>query len=162
MERPFDRERVEKMLDHVRDMDPKMWDQQNGHIHIGKRCWTLRTAAPACAGAIAAFALGLPANVSDEHKTWTWSQGGHGLARALGVSPSFLDRQLHKNGASRAPFMAPKWRRYIYDVFRDTIEDITGYRHSSEPEIHDFPLPFDDAIEDIKEASTELGELAKV
>ena len=160
--RNFDRERVEQMLDHVRDMDPKAWDQTNGHLSIGKRCWTLRTAAPACAGAIAAFALGLPANVSDGHKVWTWSQGSRGLAKVLGVSQGYLDAQLHKNGASRAPFMAPKWRRYIYDVFRDTIEDITGYRHNSEPEVHDFPLLFDDAIEEIDAASTELGELAKV
>ena len=54
-----DKAAIISMLDYLRDMDPKMWDQSRGYLAIGSRCWTLRTALPGCAGAHAAFGLGM-------------------------------------------------------------------------------------------------------
>ena len=139
----FDKARVENMLDHMRDMDPKMWDQKRGYLTVGKRCWTLRSATPACAGAHAAFGLGLePATGRNKVKQWGWHQGAAGIADALGIDAEKLNTVLTKNGASNSPFNIPVWNRYLYDVFRDTVHELTGYEHMP-ADIHDFPISFD-------------------
>ena len=67
---------------------------------------------------------------------WSHSQGGGGLADALGVPFHILCNSLERHGASHIPFGTPPWERYIYDVFRDTVKEITGYDHDApvEPE----------------------------
>ena len=151
----FNKPSVVRMLDHMRDMDPKMWDQVNGQLVIGKNCWTLRTAPPACAGAHAAFGLGLAPRRDKDAKSWAWDQGARGIANAIGVDDHILQSALSRNGASTSPFNEPSWNRYIYDVFRDTVQELTGYDHGPIAD-HDFPIPSERHAEVVEETLNDM------
>ena len=141
-----DKAAVARMLDYLRDMDPKMWEQGNGILLSDHSGEISPRANPACAGAHAAYGLGLRPVEGNERQGWLWRQGREGLARALGVDEQTLRETMSQNGASLHPFSHPVWDQPIYDVFRDTVKDLAGYDHDAQddPEIHDFPLDPDE------------------
>ena len=129
------------LLETLQQLKPRNLKQSKGVLYRGvKNNGEVDGRCSACVGAWAAFALGKGQRGIVGSSHWHYGDGIDALEDVL--HQPFPGRLLKKHGAPRVPFGLMPWMKHPYDVFRDAIEELTGYRHGENwpIRVEDYPI----------------------
>ena len=130
----YDMDAMTELLDTFQFLGKRNWNQRTGGLRKVKFANRPDMRCSACVGAWAAYALGCQP-VPERHGGdlgWTYTDGMKALTDLLKVPHPELCRIMFKHGATAAPFGTLPWKRDLYPVMRDVVEEITGYRHGTD------------------------------